>query len=175
MSRYDAYNSECSVFTFKEGLLSRLAHDLKLQAERFSIELDDEARTIVGMFDPSSLQVVCARVDGRDEPSALSESDKAKIHENLVKDVLHTRKHPDIRFESTAVMSRGEGFSVEGQLQLHGQSRAIRAEVLPEGDRWVTEVTLHQPDFGIKPYTAALGALRVKPDVQVRLSVPREA
>jgi hypothetical protein len=39
----------------------------------------------------------------------------------------------------------------------------------------VAEVKIHQPDFGIKPYTAALGALKVKPDVLVRVSVPRES
>jgi hypothetical protein len=39
----------------------------------------------------------------------------------------------------------------------------------------VAEIKLHQPDFGIKPFTAALGALKVKPDVVVRVSVPKDA
>ncbi|MDH3625076.1 MAG: YceI family protein [Myxococcales bacterium] len=174
MARYDAYNSECLVFSFKDGLLARLAHDLKMQVERFSIEVDDESRKIQATFDPSSLQVVCAQIDGQDDASALSNGDKKKIHENITKDVLRAHKHPEIRFDSTEVVSRGEGFTVEGQLQLYGCSRAIQLEVRPVGGRWVTEVTIHQPDFGIKPYTAALGALRIKPDVRVRVSVPRE-
>jgi len=36
----------------------------------------------------------------------------------------------------------------------------------------VAEVPIHQPDFGIKPYSAMLGALKVKPDLVVRCSVP---
>jgi polyisoprenoid-binding protein YceI len=175
MARFDAYNSECLLFSFKDGLLARLAHDLKLQVERFSIEVDDATHQIKATFDPSSIQVVCAQVDGRDDPSTLSKGDKKKIYDNVTKDVLRVRKHPEIRFESTNVVGRGEGFAVEGTLHLHGKSRNMQASVRAEGDRWVSEVRVHQPDFGIKPYTAALGALKVKPDVVVRVSVPRQA
>ena len=173
MARFDAYNSECLIFTFKDGLLARLAHDLKMQVERFSIEVDDATRQIKATFDPSSIQVVCAQVEGRDDPSELSRGDKKKIQENIVKDVLHVRKHPDIRFESTNVVERGEGYAVEGTLQMHGKARSIQASIRADGPRWVSEVRLHQPDFGVKPYTAALGALKVKSDVLVRVSVPR--
>ena len=175
MPRYDAYNSECLLFSFKDGLLARMAHDLKLQVERFSIEVDEATRQIKATFDPSSIQVVCARVDGHDDPSTLSKGDKKKIYDNVTKDVLKTRKHPEIRFDSTKVVERGDGFAVEGTLQLFGKSRSIQTSVRAEGDRWLTEVTIHQPDYGIKPFTAALGALKVKPDVQVRVSVPRES
>lgn len=174
MARYDAYDSECLVFSFKDGLLARLAHDLKMHVERFSIEFDEESGTIQATFDPSSLQVVCAQVDGRDDPATLSQGDKKKIHDSITKDVLRVRKHPEIRFESTDVAPRGDGYTVEGQLRLYGHSRAIHTNVRAEGDRWITDITIHQPDFGIKPYTAALGALKVKPDVRVRVSVPRE-
>jgi polyisoprenoid-binding protein YceI len=175
MARYDAYNSECLVFSFKDGLLARLAHDLKMQVERFSIELDEESQSIQATFDPSSLRAVCAQIDGQDDPTALSKGDKKKIYDNITKDVLRARKHPEIRFESMEVVPQGEGYSVEGQLELHGHSRTIQADVRPEGERWVTEVTIHQPDFGIKPYTAAFGALKIKPDVRVRVSVPRKS
>ena len=109
MARYDAYNSECLVFSFKDGLLARLAHDLKMQVERFSIEVDDSTRAIKSTFDPSSIAVVCAQVDGRDDPSTLSQGDKKKIYDNITKDVLRVRKHPEIRFDSTNVVARGEG------------------------------------------------------------------
>ena len=175
MARYDAYNSECLIFSYKDGLLARLAHDLKLQVERFSIEVDESTRQIKATFDPSSIQVVCAQVDGRDDPSTLSKGDKKKIYENATKDVLRTRKYPEVSFESTNVVERGDGFAVEGTLQMHGKSRNIQTSVRADGDRYVTELRLHQPDFGIKPFTAALGALKVKPDVLVRVSVPKQA
>jgi hypothetical protein len=58
---------------------------------------------------------------------------------------------------------------------MYGKSRNIQTSVRSDGDRWVAEVKIHQPDFGIKPYTAALGALKVKPDVVVRVSVPQQS
>ena len=175
MARFDAYNSECLIFTFKDGLLSRLAHDLKLQVRRFSIEADQSTHEIHATFDPSSIDVVCAQLDGRDDPSTLSQSDKSKIQDNITKDVLHVKKFPEIRFDSTRVVERGDGYAVEGTLRLHGRSKTIQTGVRVQGPRFVVEVGLHQPDFGIKPYAAALGALKVKPDVVVRVSVPRES
>ena len=175
MARFDAYNSECLLFSYKDGLLARLAHDLKLQVERFSIEVDETTHQIKATFDPSSIEVVCAQVDGRDDPSTLSKGDKKKIYDNATKDVLRVRKYPEVRFDSTNVVERGDGFAVEGTLQMHGKSRTIQTSVRAAGDRYTAELKLHQPDFGIKPFTAALGALRVKPDVLVRVSVPRQS
>ncbi|MBW1758625.1 MAG: YceI family protein, partial [Deltaproteobacteria bacterium] len=62
-----------------------------------------------------------------------------------------------------------------GTLQLYGKSRSIQTSVRATGGRWVAELKLHQPDFGIKPFSAALGALKVKPDVLVRVSVPQQS
>lgn len=174
MIRYDAYNSECLVFSWKDGLLAGLAHDLKMRVERFSIEVDPALTRVEATFDPSSVHVVCARVDGLDEPTLLSAADRGRIDENIADGVLQARKHPEIHFESTEVTERPGGYMLAGALRLHGESRKIRAKVQSEGDRWVTEVSIHQQDFGIRPFTAALGALRVKPEVRVRVSVPRD-
>lgn len=175
MARYDAYNSECHIFSFKDGLLAKLAHDLKLQVERFSIEVDDDSKVITASFDPSSIRVVCACSDGQDDPSTLSDGDKKKILGNVTKDVLKVKKFPEIRFESSSVVPDGEGYKVAGALQLCGRSRNLQTQLRSEDGRLVTEITLHQPDYGIKPFTAALGALKIKPDVLIRLSVPKHA
>jgi len=39
----DASTAECLVFTEKEGLLSGVAHDLKLRVERFRLRIDDDS------------------------------------------------------------------------------------------------------------------------------------
>ena len=174
MARYDASNAECLVFSYKEGLLSKLAHDLKIKAERFSIDVDEDTGAITASFDPASLQPVCAQVDGRDDPRALSAGDKKKIYANITKDVLHSKKHPEVTFISSSVEKRDGGYRVTGELQLHGQRRAIHADVLDENRHWVTEVPIYQPDFGIKPFTAALGALKIKPGVKVQIRVPQK-
>ena len=63
---------------------------------------------------------------------------------------------------------------MRGALALCGATRELVIPVRRDGDRLRAEVTIHQPAFGIRPYTAMLGTLRVRPDVIVRVSVPAE-
>lgn len=173
-------SASCHIFTFKEGLLSGVAHDLKLVVEKCAIEYTkgdpagdaDSVTAISATFDPRSIRVVCAQRDGRDQPSSLSADNRAEIERHIQQDVLHTDRYPEIRFSSTSVRKRSGGLDVSGELFLHGQRRPLSVQVTSQSGRWSCEVRLHQPDFGIKPFSAALGTLRVKADLTVTLSVP---
>ena len=173
MAHHDASSAECLVFAFKDGVLSKLGHDLKLRVGRFSMDVADDASSVSATFDLASLEVVCARANGADAPGALSRGDLTKIHANLYKDVLEVKKHPEARFTSSRVTRDGEAYRVEGALRLHGTERPLSATLRPEGDRLVAEVELHQPDFGIEPFRAPLGVLKVKPSVTVRVAAPK--
>ena len=174
MAEYNASNAECLVFAFKEGLLSKAAHDLEIRVERFEIHVDDTSHAIVASFDPNSLRLVNAYPAGRTEPEQLSQSDVQKIHDHIVGDILQTREFPEVRFVSSMVEAADEGFHVTGSLTLHGETRELHADIHERAERWVAEVPLEQPDFGIKPFRALFGTIRIKPGVQVRVSVPRE-
>src|SRR5690349_7617979 len=130
---HDAHDAEVLVFTFKEGLLSAVAHDLKIRVERFSIDVAPDGSSVKATFDPRSLRVVCAVVEGRDSPGTLSERDRAKIEANIGDDVLAVKKHPQIEFSSSNVRQEGEGWSVRGTLSLAGKSREIEARARREG------------------------------------------
>ena len=113
--------------------------------------------------------------DGRPNPGALSPSDFRKIEASMRDDVLHTNKHREVRFRSTHVTELGAAsgrFEVRGELTLHGTTRPIVAVVQQKDEAYETEVVLHQPDFGIEPFKAMLGTLKIKPDVRVRVRVP---
>lgn len=172
MPRFDQDSAECLILTYRSGLLSPIAHDLKIRAERLFIEVDEEPRAVRAEVDASSLRVVTAMKEGRENPSALSDKDKREIERNIREDVLHAGRHPTIRFESTKIEKVGTEWIVEGDLTLHGTTRRIETRTSTEGDSVVVELVLHQPDFGVKPYTAALGTLKVQADVKVRVSVP---
>ncbi len=172
---YDASNAECLVFSYKDGLLSGLAHDLKIRVERFSIDVDEQTLAIEAQFDAASLRPVCARVDGRDAEETLSAKDKDKIYANITKDVLHASRHPEVTFVSSSVDKQDGGYRVRGTLGLHGQRRDIEVVVKDTGSRWVAKIPIYQPHFGIKPYTAAFGALKIKPTVEVTVDVPHLA
>jgi len=173
VAEYNASNAKCLVFAFKEGLLSEAAHDLEIQVERFEIHVDDTSHAIVASFDPNSLRLVNAYRAGRTEPEQLSQSDVQKIHDHIVGDVLQTREFPEVRFVSSMVEAADGGFHVTGSLTLHGETRELHADIHEQAERWVTELRLDQPEFGIKPFRALLGAIRIKPGVQIRVSAPR--
>jgi polyisoprenoid-binding protein YceI len=173
MPRYTQNDAEALVFTFKDGLLSKVAHDLKVSVTRFSVDFDPSSSKIDAEFDPSSLRVITAVHDGAEDPKALSDSDKEKIAAQIQKDVLETDRHSTVRFTSTQVALRPDGgYSIKGDLTLHGTTRPVSTETRLEGGRQVAEVELNQPDYGVVPYKAMMGTLKVKPVVRVRISVP---
>lgn len=171
MPKYDESQAECLVFTFKEGLLSKVAHDLKIRVTRFSADVTPGS--VRAEFDLRSLRVVEAMKDGSENPGALSDADKAKIAEQISNEVLHAAQHPTAVFNSRSVTPRADGgYDVEGELALHGVTQSIRAETRSEGGRQVATIELHQPTYGITPFKAMMGTLKVKADVIVRFSVP---
>lgn len=172
-ARFDENDAECLVFTYKEGLLSKLAHDLKLRVTRFRGEVAEGPLRVSASFDAGSLRVLCAVRDGIED--LLGAADRRKIEETIRDEVLHSRAHPQVRFESTAVRAEGEGFRIEGTLRIRERERAVACITRLLDGRQVAELRLHQPDFGIRPYSTMLGTLKIRPDVLVRLAVPDKA
>lgn len=171
MSHFHAQNADCFLFTFKEGLLSAVAHDLKLRVGNFTldVDVDSEPPHILAKFQVSSIEVLHAMKEGQPAPNALSPADRQKIQETMLKEVLEAKRFPEVLFESRTVARMADGYRVNGSLTLKGVSRPVVAAIVEKPEGWVTEVTLHQPDFGIKPYQAMLGTLRVKPELRVRI------
>jgi len=170
----DQSRGECAVFTFKEGLLSPVAHDLRLRVERWSLTWDPAARSLEAIFQAGSLAVDTVMRDGRPAPGVIDAKDKGKIEKNIREDVLASARHPEIRFRATVPAGAVPG-TISGELELAGRRRALSIKVLQEGASWVAEATIHQPDWGIKPFSAMLGTLKVKPDVRVRVAVATDA
>jgi hypothetical protein len=172
VTTYDATNAQCLVYSYKDGLLSKMAHDLKHRVTRFKLYIDEEARTIDAEIDASSLCVECVMKDGLESSNSLSDEDKRKIEQQIAHDVLHANDHPKIRFQSTSVTQGPEGLHVQGTLVLNDCTRPVFTVARRVNGRYVAELKIHQPEFGIKPFSAMMGTLRIKPDVVVRLVVP---
>ena len=168
----DAVAASCRVFTYRDGVLSALGHDLELDVGRFAIDADEERRTVDARFDASSLRVVGAQRDGAPLPDALGPDERSQIERAITREVLTAGIYPEIRFSATDVRAVGDAFEASGRLVLHGVERPLVVRAEWRGDRYVAATTIHQPAFGITPYRAFLGALRVKPDVDVRIVMP---
>lgn len=171
MPKFDAGTAECLVYTYKDGLLSAVAHDLQIRVTDFHIDIDPQEGAISGRFDARSLRVVSAVKDGR-PTDALGDKDKKEIEKTIAADVLHPDKHSHITFTSSGVRENNGGMEVRGTLQLHGTEKTITFPVREIDGNYVADVPLHQPDFGIKPYSAMMGTLKIKPEVRVVVKVP---
>jgi len=176
MDRFGPGTATCEVFTFREGVLAAVGHDLKLRAERFEIEAG--SHSVSARFDANSLRVVAAMRGGREDPLGLSERDRQQIETSCAEQVLEARRFPLIIFTSNErVPEPGVGAemragSVKGTLALHGHELIGELAIRREGDRAVVEAEIDVRRFGIRPYTAMLGALRVSPLVRVVVTTP---
>jgi polyisoprenoid-binding protein YceI len=162
---HDATTAECLVYTFREGLLAAVGHDLCLRVERFAVEVTGEPMSpaILARFDAASLRAT----------GTVSPADARKIERDAADAVLAAGSFPSIEFRSTRVVRDGDRARIDGALTLHGVTRALAVDAVADGDAWRAEVQLDQRDFGIKPFSAMLGTLRVRPDVRVAIRVPR--
>jgi polyisoprenoid-binding protein YceI len=138
-----------------------MGHDVTFQVNSLSLDVGDDDGITVDL-DADSLRVTT---------EAVKESDRKDIEKNTEK-TLEVRKHPKIRFHSVSVVRNGDRARIEGDLTLHGVTKPISVEARDDGQHWNAKITLDQREFGIKPFSAMLGALKVKPDVEVNISVP---
>jgi hypothetical protein len=167
MIRYDATNSCCRVYARRTGLLRAVGHDLEIRVDDFQIEVDEAGLQVHAQLAAGSLHVVDA-VEGRElRPGRLSTPDKVQIDRHIAQDVLEATQHPQIRFDSTRVEPRADGYHVQGRLLLRGHERGIELAVRRRAGKLSAEVALQQPDFGIRPFRALGGTLRVHPEVLV--------
>jgi polyisoprenoid-binding protein YceI len=157
MARYDASSAEVLVFSFKDGLLSAVAHDLKLKATRFTLEVEGSRATL--SLEADSLRVVTPMKDGKENAGLLPTALYGEIEKNTANDVLEVKRYPRIEFVSESVTDT----EVVGKLTLHGQTRTVKGTRTGQ----TVEFRLLQRDFGIKPFSAMLGSLKVKDEVRV--------
>ena len=162
-------DGELLVFTYREGVAQKVGHDLILAATvwQATIEVDagGQPASVSLQADPRGLQVR----QGLHGAKPLSDSDRASIRDNIVKKVLGTQP---VTFQASSVETTDGRVAASGQLALHGTSRPVAfAGALDDSGRATGTLTLRQSDWGITPYKALMGALRVRDEVEVRIDL----
>lgn len=156
-------SATCRVFTFKEGLLSSLGHDLTLAFETFDMTLSPDDQ-VSASFDLKRLRVVGVTQE-HEAAAPLKSGDHARIEAAMRSDVLDVG-----RFPSALAKGARAGETFKGTLTLHGVTKPIEMRAVLKDGTYRAELTLRPSDFGIKPYRAMLGALRVEDRVRVEVS-----
>jgi polyisoprenoid-binding protein YceI len=167
----DTNSGNLNVYTFKEGLLSKLAHDLLIDITDFKVNLEvPEAGFASGSLEleiqANSLKVICALKDG-ERTDALKEKDVADIEKDMGVEVLHPDKYPTVNFISNSIQKKEGGFHINGGLNLHGVIKSIDFDIDTNGGNLKGMITLLQKDYGIKPFKAMMGTLKIKNEINI--------
>jgi polyisoprenoid-binding protein YceI len=159
-----------SVRTKRVGAAAKAGHDLLMHVTSWNATLvvdEDPPRTTIELrADGSSLRVI----QGTGGIQALTEDDIASIHRTIDDDVLAGR---EIEFRSTRVEPADDGgrHAVDGELTIAGRTHPISFELeLGEDGALTARAVVTQTAWGMKPYSALFGALRVHDDVEVALT-----
>jgi polyisoprenoid-binding protein YceI len=89
---------------------------------------------------------------------------------------LEVAKHSTIRFVSSSVARAGEGFTVQGTLAIRGIEKPVTVNVaMKPGEagtlRFEGKAEVRLKDYGIKPPTAALGAIGTRNEMAVTFTL----
>lgn len=165
-------NTSLKVRTTKAGLGARLAHDLTLEAKvwRGSITFDD-ADLAASSVEVTVAATSLAVVDSSGGVKQLSDADRREIARNINEKALLTNKYPDITFRSTAISGQSGTFTVTGDLTITGTTRPISLAVTADDDQVTVRAAVVQTQFGIKPYSAMFGALKINDEVEIRATL----
>ena len=156
-------NATLTVRTKKGGAAAKAAHNLVIEvtAWRGTLELGPEGKVSL-TADPRSMRVR----EGHGGMMALGDDDKANIEQTIDEEVL---KGTPIEFRSNAceLSPEGDRMRVSGELELAGRRAPITFELSLSGEQLSGSATVKQTDFGMKPYSALFGTLKVLDEVQV--------
>jgi polyisoprenoid-binding protein YceI len=158
--------------TSRTGLGAKAGHDLTIEVTRWRAELTvdsaDVARSSVNVeADAESFEVRT----GTGGVKPLTDADRAEIKKTIREKILQTGRHPAITFRSTRAAGTPESFSIDGDLTITGRTQPVTVSGRLADDRVQGSATVVQSRWGIRPYTAFFGALRLSDEVTVEFSI----
>ena len=155
------------------GRAARVGHRLVLAFDEWGAEVDfDEAGpSRIGLrVDIASLRVA----SGTGGAAPLTPVDRGLIRRNALQ-ALDADAHPWSTFRSDSVAAQHDRLDVIGGIAIAGATRplAVSLAVSRDAGRITASgrIPLRQTDFGIRPYSALLGSLRVADEVSVEIAV----
>lgn len=155
------------VWTGKEGKAARAGHNLEIKVTDWSATLDlgssPEETAISLTANSRSLRVLA----GTGGMQALDDDSKANVDQTIDTEVL---RGGEISFRSTGVhgVDGTDDVHVHGDLTLLGKTAPAAFTLAVEDDGSLSgEALIKQSDFGMKPYSALFGTLKVSDEVRV--------
>jgi polyisoprenoid-binding protein YceI len=184
--------------TFRDGLAAQAGHDLTIEVARWSAEL-----VVSEDLAPESLDVTAdlgslVVKDGTGGLKPLTDRDKREIAVTSRK-VLQADRFPEAKFTATVfkpvpdssdvtagasatntgatnTSAADSSGTMRGTITLAGKTAPLELRVQATGGgHYTASGTIRQTDFGVKPYSAFLGSLKVRDTVDIEVEVDLSA
>ena len=150
-------NGSLKVITGKEGAAAKMGHNLTLDVKNWEATIEGgDSPSIKLTADPSSVEVE----SGEGGAKPLGDKDKKDIKKTIDNKVLGSQQ---ISFTSSEVSDS----EAKGELSIAGSSSQVSVPLNVSGDKISGSIDLNQKDFGIKPFSTMMGALKVTDQVTV--------
>jgi hypothetical protein len=154
-------NGSLKIKTGREGAAAKMGHDLVLGVNSWEATVEGgDSPSISLTADPGSVEVI----EGSGGAKPLSDKDKADIKKSIDNKVLGSSQ---ITFTSSSVEDNGGQIVAKGDLSIAGKSNSISVPLSASGGKVSGSIKLSQDDFGIKQFSAMMGALKVSKQVEV--------
>ena len=161
----DTQRSTITIHVGKSGLLSAAAHDHTINAPISSGAILESGTPHI------EFRVETAKMTVKPDPR-IDAKDQATIQTHMEEMTLETKNFPEITFRSSRVQKLADGqWKVDGDLSLHGVTKAVSLTVKQTGEPWTTHTVLKQTDFGIKPISIGGGMIKVKNEVEIDFQI----
>lgn len=161
--------------TTRAGLAAKAGHDLTLEVTRWSAHVavpgEDQgglaAATLSAEADLGSL----ATREGVGGAKPLAQADRDEI-DKTARRILAGNGNATATFESSQVRVLPDGGEIEGTITINGVAQPLRLRLTEQGPgHYQGTGTIVQSAHGIKPYSAFLGTLKLKDEVELEFEI----
>lgn len=160
-----APDSRFDVITGKAGLFGAFGHAHRIRATEFEGKIVHDPENAFA----SSIEIVLQTAGLVVVPEGADEKDAPKVERAMRESVLPPDQYPTITFGSRIVTALDDGVQVVGDLTIAERARPVAVDVTiaQRGDTLTATGTfsVKQTDFGIKPYSAAGGTIKVADEI----------
>jgi polyisoprenoid-binding protein YceI len=175
--------SELHILVYRGGTFARLGHNHVMSSQSVSGRIWMQPRFAASGFElsfPVAELIVddaaARRAAGSDFPPDIAAADKEGTRQNMLRpEVLDAERHPRIELKSAKVGGSLQAPQVTARITIKQASREVAVPVVVaiDGNRLSAsgEFELLQTDFGIQPFSVALGAVAVKDALLVRFKL----
>ncbi|NJO13513.1 MAG: YceI family protein [Gammaproteobacteria bacterium] len=179
-------STQLSIQVFRGGKFSRLGHNHVMNSNHVTGRVwvhPEFARSGFELSFPVAQLVVddaeARRAAGGDFPPDIPQSDKDGTRKNMLKpEVLDGERYPQVKLRSAKIGGTQDAPQVTASITIKDQTHDVEVpvKIAIEGAKLKAtgEFDVLQTQFGIKPFSVALGALEVQDRLHIKFAIVAE-